>query len=471
MLRKILSFEQFEDILNTISDGIYISDATGRTLWLNKVSENIVGKPRQEIIGRDVRELEAEGIYNPSVTRLALDSQKTVSTVQSMTNGRKFLVTGNLLRNSLGEIVLVVANSRDITEAIRTTAQLEEAEALLRQYSQEIHNLKLGRGESEFAQPIIWKSPSFLSLLGLIDKISAVDTTVLINGETGVGKTVLAKRIHELSDRQDKPLVHINCGAMAGTLIESELFGYKKGAFTGANTSGKIGLVKAAEGGTLFLDEIGEIPLHLQSKLLQLLQEKKYIPVGGTLVQVADIRIIAATNIDLSEMVKTGKFRSDLYYRLNIVPITVPPLREREEDIFPLLYYFLIKFNKQYKKNRRFSSEVLDLLQEYDWPGNIRELENLVEQLVITTKEDEISVNDCPERLRIKNKSVGKILDILNGESLPTVLSRIEKEILVKAYNEYGNTRKAAKALGITQSLLMRRFIKYGLTQKRNKID
>ncbi|MHB1653803.1 MAG: sigma-54 interaction domain-containing protein [Desulfitobacteriaceae bacterium] len=466
LLSEIVDFEQFEHILNTISDGIYISDPTGKTLWLNKVSENIIGKLRNELIGKDVRLLEEEGAFNPSVTRMALDAGKTVSTVQSMNNGRKFLVTGNLLRDSHGEIVLVVAHSRDITEAIRTTSQLEDAEALLRQYSQEIRDLKLGRHEANFPQPIIWKSPVFISILELISRVSIVDTTVLIAGETGVGKTVIAKRIHELSDRHDKPFVHINCGAIAESLIESELFGYKRGAFTGANTSGKIGLVKSADGGTLFLDEIGELPLHLQSILLQLLQEKKYIPVGDTQVHTSDARIIAATNSDLSEMVKVGKFRPDLYYRLNIVPITVPPLRERQEDILPLLYFFLTKYNKKYKQNRKFSIDSLELLQVYNWPGNIRELENLVEQIVITAKQDEISVDDYPERLRKKNTLKGNFLKVVNGESLSSVLARIEKEILEEGYTVYGNTRKTADALGITQSLLMRRFRKYGISPK-----
>ncbi|WP_206811665.1 sigma-54 interaction domain-containing protein [Paradesulfitobacterium ferrireducens] len=463
MFPEKITFEQFQKILNALSDGVYISDATGNTLWLNRISENIVGKTNAEVVGRNVRDLEAEGIFNPSVTRLTLDAGKTISTVQSMDNGRKYLVTGNLIRDDQGKIILVVAQSRDITEAIRTTVQLEEAEALLRQYSQEIRDLKNNRDKVDYIDQIVGHSSSYLPVLDLIERVSMIDTTVLITGETGVGKTVLAKRIHELSDRHDKPFVHINCGAIAESLIESELFGYKKGAFTGANTSGKIGLVKSADGGTLFLDEIGELPLHLQSKLLQFLQEKKFIPVGDTQVQTADVRIIAATNSDLSDMVSAGRFRPDLYYRLNIVPIAIPPLRERPEDVFPLLYHFLTKFNKQHRQNRRFSTEVLDLLQMYDWPGNIRELENLVERLVITAKMNEISVTDLPERIRKQKPAEERLVKMLEGESMTQMLWRIEKELLEEAYRIHGNTRKTANALGITQSLLMRRFKRYGI--------
>ncbi|MHB1405563.1 MAG: sigma-54 interaction domain-containing protein [Desulfitobacteriaceae bacterium] len=464
MFPQKMSFEQFAKILNALSDAIYISDSSGNTLWLNKASENIIGKSYSEVVGRNVRKLEAEGVFNPSITRLALDAEKTISTVQSMDNGRKYLVTGNLIRDEHGKIILVVAQSRDITETIRTTVQLEEAEALLRQYSQEIRDLKVSRNENGFIEQIVGNSSSYLPVLDLIEKVSVINTTILITGETGVGKTVLAKRIHELSDRHDKPFVHINCSAIAESLIESELFGYKKGAFTGANSTGKIGLIKSADKGTVFLDEIGELPLHLQSKLLQFLQDKKYIPVGDTQVQTADVRIIAATNSDLTDMIKEGRFRPDLYYRLNIVPIAIPPLRERPEDVFPLLYHFLTKFNKQHSQSRRFSAEVLDLLQNYDWPGNIRELENLVERLVIVAKKNEILLNDLPEKIRRKIQAEEKLIKMIDGESMTQMLWRIEKEVLEETYRIHGNTRKTAKALGITQSLLMRRFKRYGIS-------
>ncbi|GAX90874.1 sigma-54 interaction domain-containing protein [Effusibacillus lacus] len=465
MLREMtqLTPKNFEDLLNALSDGIYISDGEGNTLWVNKSSENIIGKPKSELIGRNVRQLEAEGAYNPSITRMVLEAGKTISTVQVMKNGRKYLVTGHLIRNEQEKIELILAHSRDITEAVRTTSQLEETEALLRRYGQEIRNIKLKQNDHLEHRPVIGKSRTFLALQDLIDKVAAVSTTVLITGETGVGKNVIAKRIHQLSERYEKPFVHINCSAIPESLIESELFGYTKGAFTGANSSGKIGLVKMADQGTLFLDEIGELPLHVQSKLLQLIQDKTFMPVGDTRVHMADVRIIAATNQDLAAMSREGRFRSDLYFRLNILPIHVPPLKERREDIFPLLFFYLKKFNREHRQNRKFSPEVLDLLQQYDWPGNIRELENLVERLVITANKTEISMSDLPENVRAQNDRENASINMLVGETLTEMMERIEMKIIEKAYMQHKSTRKTAQALGVTQSLLMRRIKKYGL--------
>lgn len=453
--------ELYEEILNKLADGIYISDREGITLWVNKASAAMCHIPQAELVGRSVWELEKEGIFNPSVTRMALEAGKTISTVQSMKNGRKFLVTGHLIHNKQGEIELVVAQSRDITEAVRTTSQLEETEMLLRRYSQEILSMKLENRKEHLSHPIVGRSKSYLTLLDLINKVAEVDTTVSITGETGVGKSVIAKRIHQLSQRHDKPFLQINCGALPESLIESELFGYKKGAFTGANTEGKVGLVKMADKGTLFLDEIGELPLHLQSKILQLLQEKTFIPLGDTQLQTVDVRIIAATNRNLADMIDEKTFRADLYYRLNILPIHVPPLRERQEDLLPLLYHYLNKCNERYSKNRSLSPEFLQILQNYDWPGNIRELENLIERLVITATKDHISIEDLPERIRRAKPGEASHFIILPGESLSEMVERIEKEIIEHSYNRYRSTRKVSKSLGITQSSLMRRLKKY----------
>lgn len=449
--------EYFNKILNVINDGVYISDQKGNTLWLNKASEKILNKRKDEIIGRNVIDLEREGIMKPSVTRMVLENRNTITTVQTSSNGHKYLVTGHMITVS-GE-KLIVVHSRDITEAVRTSTQLGETEQLLKRYSEEIRLMKLRENKALTNQNLIGKSSIFRQLLKFIEKVAGVDTTVLITGETGVGKNVIAEQIHKLSSRHKKPFVHINCGAIPESLFESELFGYKKGAFTGALNSGKIGLVQMADGGTMFLDEISELPIHLQSKLLQLLQNKSYLPVGDTKVRTADIRIIAATNRDLLEMAKEGTFRLDLYYRLNVLPIHVPSVRERQEDIFPLLYHFLKKFNQMHSKNRRFSPELLDVLQNYEWPGNIREMENLIERLVITSKEDEISIEDLPEKMK-KNRSQLKQF-LKEGESLTEALERIEKNIILEAYQTYKTTRKTAEMLGVTQSLLMRRLKKY----------
>lgn len=453
------------NIFNTLSDGIYISDAGGKTLWLNDASERIIGRKREELIGRNVRELENEKVFYPSVTRLTLEKQRTVSTVQTSKNGQKHLVTGNLLKSPNGDIELVVVHSRDITEAVRTSLQLEETEALLRKYSQELRKMKMLVKSSEPSSDLVGKSKRFRELLDLCERVASVDTTVLLTGETGVGKSTVAQFIHQLSHRNKQPFVEINCSTIPETLLESELFGYEKGTFTGASRTGKTGLVETAEKGTLFLDEIGELPLSIQPKLLKLLQDKTYLPLGSTKPKTADIRIIAATNQNLEKLVRENRFRADLYYRLNVLPIHIPPLRERKDDIVHLAQSFLNKFNDIYGSRKTFSPQAYDILQNYDWPGNIRELENLVERVIITSPQQEISANDLPDSLKKASPLAWIQQDAHGCKTLPQLLESIEKEWIHRALQKHGSTRKAAKALGMTQSAIMRRIKKYGLNR------
>ena len=458
----LLQPHSFIDIFNALDDGIYISDAKGTTIWLNKASEHLCGYPKEMLIGKNVADLEKMGVFTPSVTRIVLETGKTTTTIQHTKNKCKFLVTGHIIVNRQGKTEGIVAHSRDITEAARTSSQLEETIALLKRYCEEIQVMK--REVSQNHGPLlIGKSRSYLALQDLMKKAAAADTTILLTGETGVGKTRIAEQIHALSHRCDAPFVPVNCGAIPETLIESELFGYQRGAFTGASASGKTGLVKMADRGTLFLDEISELPYHLQSKLLLLLQNKSFMPIGGTKTYTADIRIIAATNADLPELVRQGKFRQDLYYRLNILPIHVPPLRERKEDIFPLLHHNLQKYNAKHHQERRFSTEALDLLHLYSWPGNVRELENLVERIVITARQNEIQAGDLPEELRSSLIPEKDRAFSHKGFSLQERLEAFESDLIVQALMLHKTTRKAAAALGVTQSLLMRRIKKYGI--------
>lgn len=458
--------EFFLGILNTLTDGIWISDGEGTILWVNKASFNeLIGDNPEELIGKSVYEVEKRGLLTPSVTRMVIETQSHISTVQSSRSGREFLVNGHPIRDENGDIQLIIGHGHDITQMIKTNIRLEEAESLLKQYSREIRKIKVER-EDNHEKHFEGKSIAYRSMMRWIDKVAEVDTTVLITGETGVGKSHIANRIHQLSAKYKGEFVHLNCGAIPESLIESELFGYKKGAFTGANKEGKVGLIKMAEGGTLFLDEIGEMPLHLQPKLLQFLQNKTYLPVGETRLQQADVRIIAATNQDLFAMVEKGKFRSDLYYRLNILPLHIPALREREEDIIPLLYFYLGKYNRKHKKERTFSNEMLDALTSYDWPGNIRELENLTERLVITASRDKILMSDLPERMRVKIESEGFIDDFENDKTLPEILEEVEEMLIKKMYGTYKSTRKTAERLGVTQSYIMRRVKRYNLREE-----
>ncbi len=454
-MKQILHQDSVKKILNVLNDGLYFSDGTGNTIWLNDASEKILGTSRHELISRNVYDLEQEGVMTPSITRMVLEAGGSINTVQTSLGSRQYLVSGHKM-DIEGE-PLIIVHSRDITKNVKTSMQLEETESLLRRYSQEIRNIQVAKKEQD-RPDFLGKGPSFVKLLDLIGKVAGVQTTVLITGETGVGKNAAAERIHDLSERHSGSFMQVNCGTIPESLIESELFGYTKGAFTGAYSGGKTGLVKLADKGTLFLDEIGELPLHVQPKLLELLQDKTFLPVGETSRQRVDIRIIAATNKNLKKMVEEGKFREDLFYRLHVLPIHVPALRERREDIVPILQASLERFNEEHHTNRHFSNKVLDILQKYEWPGNIRELENVVERMVITSGGETITVEDLPEDV-VQNRSSSTF--ITETKSLPETLAAVEKEMVDNAYEKYGSTRKAAEALGITQSSFMRRWKKY----------
>ena len=304
------------------------------------------------------------------------------------------------------------------------------------------------------------KSKERLEVDQNINKIASVDTTVLITGETGTGKSIAAKQIHELSVRRDKPFVELNCASLPESLLESALFGYEKGSFTGASSGGKDGLIKAAESGTLFLDEVGEIPLHLQSKLLHILQNKQYLPIGGREYKSANVRIIVATNRELEKMVEEGTFRSDLFYRMNILTVKMPELRKSEEEITQFALSFLDMFNAKYNVNKVFSNRVIQMFQSYSWPGNLRELENLIERLVILS-DDIITEKDLPQKMNPSQiLSITHVDDKLN-KSMPEVIDGIEKKMIIEALNKTNSTRRAADFLGVSQSLIMRRMKKY----------
>lgn len=383
------------------------------------------------------------------------------STYYSKNNKSPFFTSGYPIMDKHSNITAVVTHAQYLPEIIESTTQLEEAQALLKRYSEEIRKIQYDTLQINEQKHFIAKSISYVSLLEKIDKIASTITTVLLTGETGVGKSFLANRIHQLSNRHEGPFVEINCGAIPESLIESELFGYEKAAFTGASASGKAGLIKMANGGTLFLDEIGELPLHLQVKFLHFLQEKTFLPIGATQQQTADVRIIAATNRNLLEEVQAGAFRSDLYYRLNVLPLKVPSLKERREDIIGLLQFNLDKYNKLHNKACEFAPDALETLRQYDWPGNIRELENLVERLVLINPHDEITIHDLPSQINNDQIKQTNFKTYQEGASLTSYVEDIEKDIIINALKKHKTTRKAAESLMITQSLLMRRIQKY----------
>lgn len=309
----------------------------------------------------------------------------------------------------------------------------------------------------------IGQSPEMIEIEQKIQQISSIDTPILITGETGTGKEVLARYIHEVSNRKNKPFIAINCGALPKELIASELFGYEKGTFTGAKKDGKRGKFEEADGGTIFLDEIGEMPLDLQVHLLRVLQEKEFTRLGSSKPIKIDVKIIAATNRDLQEMIEKGLFRQDLYFRLNVISLKIPPLRERKSDILPLSQHFIHHFAKKYNKTKKFylSKSVEDLFYNYSWPGNIRELKNAIEHAVIFSTSDEIDINHLPEYFsNIDNEHSSQEKNTSNL----TVIEEMEKEKIKKLLNEKnGNISAVSRELNIARSTLYRKLKKYNL--------
>ncbi|MEJ8764262.1 sigma 54-interacting transcriptional regulator [Oceanobacillus sp. HCA-5259] len=455
--------KHFQRIFNYFQDGIFIANNRGIAIWANDMSTKQLGVPRSEIIGKHVADLESNGLFTPSVTRIVLEKREVVTKVQT-SNNHQYFATGCLVKIPKEDTEYILVQVKDVTETVRASLQLEKAELLVQKYWNELQELKQEQRKESGKRLIIGKSKNHQDMLDLIKQVAPVDTTILLNGETGVGKSIIAEEIHHLSNRSDQPFIQINCGAIPETLLESELFGYKKGAFTGADNKGKIGLAEKANGGTLFLDEIAELPLSLQPKILQLVQNKSFIPIGGTNTREVDIRIIAATNQNLSQMVEEKKFREDLYYRLNVISIEMPALRERRDDIPPLIYHFFDLYKNKHHKESFLTKNVVDYLQNYNWPGNIRELENIIEFLVVTAKSDTIEIDALPERIITNNNSPNwSSYDMSGSQSLTDYLDSIEKRIIEKAKKEHESTRKAAKSLGISQSSYIRRLKKYNI--------
>jgi PAS domain S-box-containing protein len=452
--------EELEGIIEAAFDGIYVTDGEGVTLRINESYQRITGLKRHEVIGFSMRELVERKVFDQSVTISVLESGEPCTLIQTISSGATVLVSANPLYDGTGKILRVVTAVRDLTELNRLRDELSQADHLKNQYEKELKQLR----QKAFGSPdIIAQSALMHTTLDLASRISAVDSTVLILGESGSGKEVIASFIHKHSRRSDKPFIKINCTAIPEQLLESELFGYVRGAFTGANKEGKPGLFEAADGGTLLLDEIGDLPLGLQAKLLRVIQEKQTRRIGSNSVCNVDVRILAATNRDLSDGVARKLFREDLYYRLNVVPIQVPPLRQRKEDILPMVHAFLKKHCERHNRRRELHPSVIPRLLDYSWPGNVRELENIMERLVVTAPGGTIGIRDLPSFLR-RRMFGPPDLAALGTSSLKEAVERVETAILKDALVKYRTTRGVARALGVNQSTVVRKARTYGLT-------
>ncbi|WP_312668862.1 sigma-54 interaction domain-containing protein [Stutzerimonas nitrititolerans] len=440
----------FREIYRNSFDGIFITDGAGKTLMVNEGCERNYGIVAADLVGKNVFELERAGLIRPVIAPRVIATRERVTSIQETRIGKTIMVTGIPLLDEQGNVRKVIINSRDTTELLQLQEELARAQEKLRRYALEVSQLRMS---GPAIAGIVLRSPSMQQISTLAMKVSSVDTTVLITGESGVGKEVMARLIHTESSRSEGPFVKINCGAIPRELLESELFGYDAGAFTGAQRQGKIGMIEVANHGTLFLDEIGELPLDLQVKLLQVLQDKTLVRLGSTRSIAVSVRVVAATNRDLQAMVDSRQFRSDLFYRLNVVPLHVPPLRERREDILPLVQHFLDELNGQYNLTKRFSEQALAALLDHSWPGNVRELRNMIERLVVTTPDALIRTDYLPPQLCVARNG--------DHEAGPADLrartARFERELVLEAVERFGSTRAAAKHLKISQSSVVRR--------------
>jgi PAS domain S-box-containing protein len=453
-----LNVDTLQKILDNSYDEIFVIDKDQTILYVNPVCQANYGLTQDEIIGRKAYELINQGYCFPAVAPDVLKMKKRLTIEQTTVVGKKLVCTATPVLDENGEIELIVENSRDVTQIEMIKQNLEDAQELVKRYKEEVKELRKNRIQS---LGIISNSKEMKRILELSRHVAPTDSSILILGESGTGKGVLTKYIHRESQRSDGPFITINCAAIPESLLESELFGYEGGAFTGARKEGKLGLVELANEGTLFFDEIAELPLQLQSKILEVIQEHRFIPVGGEGEKRVDVRIIAATNRDIKAMVAKNEFREDLFYRLCVVEIEIPPIRKRQEDLMPFIYLFLNRYDKKYNTHHVIAKEALDILMSYNWPGNIREVEHLLERLAVTVRETTILPDHLPSDLynAVKKKMVNFLEDPM---PLSEAVESITKELIVRTYDTLGSSYKVAERLQISQSKasrLIRRYV------------
>lgn len=451
-------YDQILNIMDTIRVGVFITDGEGYVLMMNKESEKTGGLKAEEILGKNMVDLQAQGYVDESSVLMTLKKGEGTSCIQNLGDGGKIYIESVPYYKN-GKIDLVVCTERDITETIRLKNLLDQSKQIAEKQKNELEYLR--EKSVRNTNKVIAQSPIMKKIISAVSRIARLDTTVLITGESGTGKEVIADYIFRMSTRTEKPYIKINCAAIPENLLESELFGYEKGAFTGADVKGKIGIFELAHGGTLFLDEIAEVPIRLQAKLLRVLQEKEIMRIGGKDTIPVDVRIIAATNIDLKKAVEEGYFREDLYYRLNIIPVEIPPLRDRKEDIESLSRHFVDTFYQKYNIKKTVSQKAIEELKKAYWPGNIRELRNVIERAVVSFDGEQITLMQIKSLI---NNTRDKGEKRKNSDvSLGQLLEKYEREILAGYLEECPSASEAARKLHIDKSTISRKMKKYGL--------
>ena len=449
----------YHEIIELSTDGLFVADRNAVMLWINHAYETITGVSREQLLGKNAQIMADHYSFRAVCAVMCAKQKRPITLEQTLKDsGKKVLVSCQPLMDKAGEICIIIGTLRDISELDALKMTLSQAEESMNKYRAAYDLLKQ---QLKVFPNVIAADKKTVDTFHMAQRAAATDVPILLTGESGSGKEELAKFVHASSLRKDAPFVTINCGAIPPALMESELFGYERGAFTGANQKGKPGLLELASSGTVFLDEIGELPLGMQVKLLRVLQTQEVTRVGGLTPFHLDIRLVCATNRDLNQMVKDKLFRLDLLYRINTMTIQVPPLRDRPEDIPALVNAFLTEANTRFGFQKRISPLAFRVLYEYKWPGNIRELKNCIERALISTEDNTIVESDLQRILfpELQNtRPAGK------RYSLKMELEKTEFKYMDGAYHTHQSVRKAAQMLGMSPSTFQRRYAE--LTRK-----
>lgn len=438
-------YSDLQAVYDSSNEQILVTDENGTILRVaGKFLNNFwKAKEAEQIIGKKIEDFTRRNIFQPNIFDICVKQQKKVTSIQESADQTRFWSVATPVYHE-GKLEKVVILSRDITSTAPAHTETE-------QNTQSVKTEK---------KRIVYRSGKISALLSNLRRAAKMNSTILLEGESGAGKEVFAHEIHFASLRKDSPFIRVNCGAIPEQLIESELFGYEKGAFTGADRRGKAGLFELAHKGTIFLDEIGDLPLNMQVKLLRVIQEREVARIGGTETIPIDVRIIAATNRDLKEMVADGEFREDLFYRLNVIPIRIPPLRERKEDIFPLAVYFLEQFKQMYNIEKSYTPDAISVLEMYGWPGNIRELENIVERLIVFSQEEWIDREIVLKVLYGEEETKKKQPLVLEVMPLKEAVAELETQLIELGMKKYGTAAKVSEILGVSPATISRRMKK-----------
>lgn len=443
--------------------GFTLSNAEGVVIKINSSQIRITGHAPEMTLGRSMADIELEN-FNQSATMQVIKTRKPVTIEQTLPSGKSYLVYGQPYFDNEGELKYIICTLIDNTEHNYMRQELETTKNSNRRLKETVHQLQEMVG---MQKTLVYSSEEMHRLINICDKVAPFNSTVLICGESGVGKELIAEYIFHHSTRTNKPFIKINCAAIPENLLESELFGYEAGSFTGARTAGKKGLFEIADGGTILMDEIGELPLPLQSKLLRVLQENEFYHIGGIQPINTDVRIIATTNRDLENMIEQGTFRKDLYYRLSVIQIKVPSLSERRKDIPLLIRHFVDKFNKKHGLKKELTFEAIKYLSTLPYEGNVRDLQNVIERVMLLSHNNIINIVDLEEALYSHlnyNESDKPIsVNCIDDISLKSLISQYEKDVLQKYWDEFKSASKIAEVLHSSQPTISRKLHLYGI--------